>query len=210
MIEIKNVSKNYKEIELFNDVNLKLPHGKKILIKGINGCGKSVLLKMILGYSKPDKGHIIVDKKELGDEIDFLPNAGASINSPEFIKEMTGKENLLYLINIRKKVGEKEVVELAQKLKLNSALDKKYKNYSLGMKQKMRIIQALVENPDYLILDEPFDALDKSSQKVVRELLEEYIKNENKTFIFTSHNSEYEEFADIIYEIDDFKLARIK
>lgn len=210
MIEIKNVSKSYKEIELFKDINLKLPSGNKILIKGINGCGKSVLLKMILGYSKPDKGYIIVDKKVLGDENDFLPNAGASINSPEFIKDMTGRENLLYLINIRKRVGEKEIVELAKKMKLNSALDKKYKNYSLGMKQKMRIIQALVENPDYLILDEPFDALDKSSQKVVRELLEEYINNKNKTFIFTSHNSEYEEFADIIYEIDNFKLTKIK
>ena len=205
MIELKNINKKYNDIELFENVNIKFPPGKKILIKGINGSGKSVLLRMLLGYTKPDSGIIKVDNSILGEEIDFLQDAGASINAPEFINEMTGLENLMYLINIRKVVNEKEVIELAKRLKLNKHLDKKYKTYSLGMKQKMRIIQAIVEKPKYLILDEPFDALDKNSQVILREILEDYM-NEKHTFIYTSHNSEYEEFADLIFEIDDNKL----
>ena len=164
---------------------------------------------MIVGYSKPDSGKVLIDGKELGKSFDFIPDAGVSINAPEFIKNMTGKENLEYLSNILKKTTNEEMMNLIKDFDLEYHIDKKYKTYSLGMKQKLRIIQALMEKPKYLILDEPFDALDKKSQNKLMEILNSYIKKDT-TLIFTSHNSEYEDFADVIYELNDYKMELIK
>ena len=208
MINLVDISKAYKGIDLFDQISCEFPLGKKILIKGPNGSGKSVLLKMIVGYSLPDSGQVLIDQEVLGEKRDFIPNAGVSINAPEFQSDLTGLENLLELAKIRKVTSKKEILELAKDLKLNN-LNKKYKYYSLGMKQKMRIIQAIMDHPKYLILDEPFDALDQESQEITRNLLKDYI-TEDKLLIFTCHNIEYEDFADIIYEINNYKVQRIK
>ena len=209
MIEVKNVFKKYKDIVLFEDTSVKFQIGKKVLIKGANGTGKSVFLKMIVGYSRPDSGEIIVDNYKIGEDNDFILNSGISINAPEFYNNWTGLENLMYLANIRKLASENDIIKLATDLELENVLNKKYKTYSLGMRQKMRIIQALMDNPKYLILDEPFDALDAKSQKKVSDILDIFIDN-NKLLIFTTHNSEHEKFADDIYEIDDFKVKPVK
>ena len=210
MIIIDGVYKKYKDNILFENLNIKLQKNKKILIKGINGSGKSVLLKMIVGYSKPDKGQISVDNIIIGKETEFLTNAGITINAPEFMQNLTGWENLKFLANINKKVSDDEIKKLINLFDLEYNINKKYKTYSLGMKQKLRLIQALMENPDYLILDEPFDALDKKTQETVMMVLDKYIKEKNKTLIFTSHNSEYEKFADVIYELDNYNIKKIK
>lgn len=209
MIEIINMSKKYKELELFNNVNLSFLEGKKILIKGLNGSGKSVLLKMLVGYAKPNKGYIKVDGKIIGKDIDFLPNSGVSINAPEFLNNLSGLDNLLTLASIRGIATKESITNFAKTLGLDTSLNKKYSTYSLGMKQKMRLIQALMDNPEYLILDEPFDALDEKSKKVAIKLLSDYIKND-KTLIFTSHDKEDLDFADIVYEIKDKNLIKIK
>ena len=209
MIEVKNVFKKYKDIVLFEDTSVKFQIGKKVLIKGANGTGKSVFLKMIVGYSRPDSGEIIVDNYKIGEDNDFILNSGISINAPEFYNNWTGLENLMYLANIRKLASENDIIKLATDLELENVLNKKYKTYSLGMRQKMRIIQALMDNPKYLILDEPFDALDAKSQKKVSDILDKFIDN-NKLLIFTTHNSEHEKFADDIYEINDFKVKPVK
>lgn len=205
MIEVKNVFKKYKDIILFENASVKFNMGKKILIKGPNGTGKSVFLKMLVGYSKPDSGEIIVDDYKIGEENDFMLNSGVSINAPEFYNNWSGFENLMYLANIRKIASKEDILKLARALELENVLDKKYKTYSLGMRQKMRIIQAIMDKPRYLILDEPFDALDIKSQKKISEILEKFINND-KLLIFTTHNSEHEKFADEVYEIDDFKI----
>ena len=206
MIKLENISKAYKDITLFNGVNAEFESGSRIAIKGVNGSGKSVLLKMVCGYAKPDSGRILIDGQELGKGQDFIHNAGISINSPEFIDSMSGMDNLLYLIDIQKKATKEDVLALAERLKLDG-LNKKYKTYSLGMRQKMRLIQALVEKPDYMILDEPFDALDDTSRETAKQVLEEY--SENKTLIFTSHNQEdIDALATVIYQIDDHQLIR--
>lgn len=204
MIKLENISKAYKDITLFNGVNAEFESGSRIAIKGVNGSGKSVLLKMVCGYAKPDSGRILIDGQELGKGQDFIRNAGISINSPEFIDSMSGMDNLLYLIDIQKKATKEDVLALAERLRLDG-LNKKYKTYSLGMRQKMRLIQALVEKPDYMILDEPFDALDDTSRETAKQVLEEY--SENKTLIFTSHNQEdIDALATVIYQIDDHQL----
>ena len=206
MIKLENISKAYKDITLFNGVNAEFESGSRIAINGVNGSGKSVLLKMVCGYAKPDSGRILIDGQELGKGQDFIRNAGISINSPEFIDSMSGMDNLLYLIDIQKKATKADVLALAERLRLDG-LNKKYKTYSLGMRQKMRLIQALVEKPDYMILDEPFDALDDTSRETAKQVLEEY--SENKTLIFTSHNQEdIDALATVIYQIDDHQLIR--
>lgn len=209
MIEVKNVSKKYKDITLFEETSIKFKNGKKILIKGANGTGKSVFLKMLVGYSKIDAGEIIVDSYKIGENNDFMLNAGISINAPEFYGNWTGLENLIYLANIKKIASEDDIFKLAKEFEFENVLNKKYKTYSLGMKQKMRIIQALMDKPNYLILDEPFDALDTKSQQKVFDVLDKYINND-KILIFTSHNSDHEKFADEIYEIENLKIKQLE
>lgn len=206
MIEIKNVYKKYKDITLFEDINAKFEDGKKILIKGENGTGKSVLLKMIVGYSAPNSGHIIIDDYKLGIDRDFIENAGVSINAPEFCNNWTGLENLLYIANIKKHCSKEDILKWCKTLEIDKLLDKKYKTYSLGTKQKMRLIQAIMDKPKYLILDEPFDALDLKTQNKVVKIIDKYI-SKDRLLIFTTHSSEHEKFADEIYEINNHKLV---
>ncbi len=211
MIELINLGKQYKQKILFQDVNVIFNEGKKSFIKGINGSGKSVLMKLIVGYSTPTKGMVKVAGKIIGVDQDFIPDAGVFINAPDFIKSWTGAENLLYLANIRKVANEKKIRFLASQLNLEKDLNKKYKYYSLGMKQKLRIIQALMDEPTYLILDEPFDALDKNSRENVLNLLDNYLSEDaQRILIFSSHNDMMEEFADHIYELENQTLLQIK
>lgn len=211
MIELINLGKQYKQKILFQDVNVIFNEGKKSFIKGINGSGKSVLMKLIVGYSTPTNGMVKVAGKIIGVDQDFIPDAGVFINAPDFIKSWTGAENLLYLANIRKVANEKKIRFLASQLNLEKDLNKKYKYYSLGMKQKLRIIQALMDEPTYLILDEPFDALDKNSRENVLDLLDNYLSEDaQRILIFSSHNDMMEDFADHIYELENQTLLQIK
>lgn len=209
MIEFKNVKKDFKGNVLFEDINITFPMGKKIGIIGTNGSGKSVLMKMIVGYSNLTQGEIWIDDKLLKKDFDFIPNAGVSINAPEFTGSMSGIDNLLQIAKIRRIATKTEIYELARKLNFENELKKKYKKYSLGMKQKMRIIQALMDKPRYLILDEPFDALDAASKVATKKLLEDFISADNM-LIFSSHGEEIFDFADRIYSIEDHHLNEVE
>lgn len=206
MIQLEDVSKKFKNVELFSHVNVTFEQGKKIQIKGVNGSGKSVLLKMIVGYSGCDEGSVIVDGKVIRKDVDFIPDAGVMINAPEFIGNMSGLDNLLYLADIRKRVTKEEILQYVEQFGLTADIEKKYRTYSLGMKQKMRIIQAVMEKPSYLILDEPFDALDNKGRAMVIDILNDYMKSGERTLLFTSHMSETDGLADIVYEIEDKNL----
>ena len=131
MIIFEGVYKKYKDNIFFKDINIKFPKNKKILIKGINGSGKSVLLKMIVGYSKPDIGTITVDNKIIGKDVDFLADAGITINAPDFMADLTGMENLKYLANINKKVSEDKIIELVKLFDLEYNINKKYVKYPI-------------------------------------------------------------------------------
>lgn len=210
MIEIINVSKKYKNNVLFKNLNIQL-NDKSIKIKGQNGSGKSVLLKMIVGFSMPDEGEIIVDGIKLHEDGDFIGDAGITINAPEFMKNYSGMDNLLYLAKIKGIDSMDRINELVKLFGLENDINKKYKTYSLGMKQKMRIIQALIDNPRYLILDEPFDALDKTNKALLKEYLLKYLNEDDKRqLIYTSHEEEDDSFAERIYEIDDYNLKLFK
>lgn len=211
MIEIINVKKGYKGIELFHDVNIVIPNGKKVFIKGSNGSGKSVFLKLISGFAKVDEGEILVDGQKVGKEIDFIQNAGISINSPEFIHNISGLANLMELAKIKKIATKESILKWCSDFDLVNDIQKKYGTYSLGMKQKMRIIQALMDNPKYLILDEPFDALDNVSKLRLVDILDKFLEeNPERTIIYTSHTEDFENHADIIFEINDKRISQIK
>lgn len=206
MIKIRNVSKRFKYLEIFDDISLELPKGKIVGLVGENGSGKSVLLKMLCGYSKPTSGLINVYGETLGVNRDFPNSVGVLINDSHFIKNYTGMENLEYLINIRKQTDKTFINELIQIFDMERNIHKHYKSYSLGMKQKLRIIQAFMEQPNLVLLDEPFNALDKRSTMVLVDLIKRYI-NEDRIIIFTSHEYQHiEHLADTVLTIQDKKI----
>lgn len=211
MIKLEKVSKTYGENVIFKDVSYTFTQ-QKTKIKGDNGVGKSVLLKLIVGYSLPDCGYIFyAEDRQLRKEADFLEDAGISINAPEFMKNWTGLENLLYLAEIRHKADENKILELAEVLGLKDSLSKKYKTYSLGMKQKMRLIQAIMDEPRYLILDEPFDALDDKAKRIVKTFIEQYLQTDKRRMlIYTSHSEEDDSFADELVYINNHNLVSEK
>lgn len=203
MIKIRNVSKRFKNLEIFEDISLELPKGKIVGLVGENGSGKSVLMKMLCGYSKPTSGSINVYGETLGVNRDFPNSVGVLINDSHFIKNYTGMENLEYLINIRKQTDKTFLNELIQIFDMERNTHKHYKSYSLGMKQKLRIIQAFMEQPNLVLLDEPFNALDKRSTMVLVDLIKRYI-NEDRIIIFTSHEYQHiEHLADTVLTIQD-------
>lgn len=210
MIQLNNVSKRYGNHILLENATVNL-NSQKIKIKGENGIGKSVLLKLIVGYSIPDEGVIYYDGKELGKDTDFLENAGVSINAPQFMPKWTGYENLKYLQSIRNICSDKRLDNLLKGFELYEDKDKKYNTYSLGMCQKMRIIQAIMDKPKYLILDEPFDALSFSSKASAKGIIESYLsKDPERMLIYTSHAEEDDVFANRIYLIKEHHLKQIK
>lgn len=202
VIHMNNVSKAFESHVLFDNINLEVEKGSAIGIVGPNGCGKSVLYKMICGFEKCDQGNILVRGKEVGKDFDFPPDVGAIIDEPAFLDSETGLNNLLYLAQINNKVTKDEIIKFTDKLDITRDLKKKVKNYSLGMKKKLAVVQAIMENQDILIFDEPFNALDSRMVVEVKNLLTE-LKDEGKTILLTSHNKDdVEEFCDKIYYID--------
>lgn len=207
MIEVRNVSKQFKEKKLFDNVSFEIETGKCVGIVGQNGSGKSVLMKLICGFSKPDAGEIIIDGETLGTHEDFIANGGIVINSPEFIGHYTGEENLMLLASIRKRIGRNDIVDVLKKVGLDKAAKIKYKNYSLGMKQRLRLAQAIMEDPQYLILDEPMNALDDEGIAITNDIIDSYHKL-GRTIIMTSHNySDIERHCDMILKIENCSVT---
>lgn len=211
MIEIKSVSKSFKNKKLLEGINYQFKEGKIYHIKGYNGSGKSVLLKIICGFSIPDQGAVIIDGKQLGKDIDFICNAGVSINNDEFISYLNGYQNLKILLDIKKEVSEKEIERYAKIFQLEDDINKTiYKSYSQGMKQKLRLIQAIIENPKYLILDEPTNALDKQAIETLYGLLKEFMRDKEKIIIFVTHSDDMiASLADEVLEIENYQLKQV-
>lgn len=207
-IEIKNVSKSFKNITVLHDINLTLESGKIYGLVGRNGSGKSVFLKMLCAFYDVSSGEILYDGRNILKEKAFPPNTRALIEKPNFIPDLTGYENLELLASIQKKIGQKEILETLEAVNLPDDKKKKYKNYSLGMKQKLGIAQVLMENPDVIILDEPFNGIEEKTAIKLRKLLKEEA-NKGKLIILASHiKDDIIGLADIIYEFDDGQIKK--
>ncbi len=209
-IVLKDISKSFKGTLLFDSINLQIEKGKIYGIIGPNGSGKSVLFKMISGFVFPNSGSISVRGKILGNGKNRFPeNIGLVMDEAGFNETKTGYENLSELAAINGYISNTQIQETLTKVGLDYKLTQKVKNYSLGMKQKLAIAQAIMENQDILILDEPFNALDEDSLKNIRALFLK-LKREGKTILLTSHNKEDINFlCDHVYQINNMKLDKI-
>lgn len=209
VIEINNLTKEIKGDIILNNINLNIKKNKIYGIIGHNGCGKSMLFKAICGLIKPTKGNIFVNEKEIGKDTSFPENVGVLIEDPGFIPNYTAVKNLKLLAAIQGKIGEKEIKDSLIKVGLDPNNKKGVKKYSLGMKQKLGIAQAIMEDPSILILDEPMNGLDFDSVKNIRNLILD-LKRNGKTILLTSHNKEdIDILCDELFKMDKGTLQTI-
>ena len=187
-IEVQHVYKSFGAQKVLVDVNLTIPPGKSLGVVGNNGSGKTVLMKCICGFLRPDSGTIYVQGKQIGKEIDFPENIGVIIETPGFLPNLTGYQNLKLLAALKGRIGRQEILSTIQRVGLDPKLKKPVSKYSLGMRQRLGIAQAIMENPDVLILDEPFNGLDKAGVEQMRTLILE-LKAQGKALLLASHNA---------------------
>lgn len=202
-IEVKDVTKKLDKELVLNDVSLSLDSGKIYGLVGRNGSGKSMLLKTICGFVKPDKGYVKVGGEDIYKNNTFPKKTAALIERPNYLPDLTGYENLKMLASINKVINDKEILNTLEKVNLLEEKDKKFKKYSLGMKQKLGIAQVLMENPDIMIFDEPFNGLEEESVKKIRKLLLDEKKKGKLIIIATHIKEDINELCDIIYRVDN-------
>ncbi|MDD4369592.1 MAG: ABC transporter ATP-binding protein [Anaerostipes sp.] len=205
-LEVSNITKIIRNEIILDDISLSLERGKIYGLQGKNGSGKTMLMRAICGLLRPTKGNVTIDGKRLGDKMDFLPSVGALIENPGFIGQFTGYENLKMLADIKGLIGKTDIQDILERIGLENAEKKKYKAYSLGMKQKLGIAAAIMERPDVIILDEPTNALDEESMKNLHCILTEY-KDHGSLILISCHDKEeLEMLSDEIYEIENGKI----
>ena len=207
---VKNLTKKFDNNIILDNINFKLTAGHIYGFVGRNGSGKSVLMKIICNFYTPTEGEILLDGENYIQKNSFPKETRSLIESPHFIPNISGFENLKILASIQNKIGEKEIVYWFKRLNLEKEKDKLYSKYSLGMKQKLGIIQVLMENPKLIILDEQFNGIEEETVKKIKEILIEE-KKKNKIIIIASHIKEDIEYlSDVIYKIDDGKLYQVE
>lgn len=188
-IEVNHASKTIKKVLVLEDVCLKFESGKVYGIEGPNGSGKTMLMRAILGLIRLDSGSVLVDGERIGRDLDFAPDAGALIESASFLPGKTGRDNLLYLTRIKKIAGEDEVDVALAEVGLLDAGKKKFRQYSLGMRQRLGIAAAIVEKPRLVVLDEPTNALDESGIEMVQRVVSEQ-KARGALVVVSCHSAE--------------------
>ena len=202
IIDVKNVNLTIGKTQILKDINVSFKQGKIHGLIGRNGSGKTMLMKCICGFIKPTTGEIMVDGKRVGKDVDFPKNMGIIIETPEFIPYYSGYKNLKLLAGLNNRIGKKEIMQSMEQVGLDPKLKRHVRKYSLGMRQRLGLAQAIMENPDLLILDEPFNGLDKDGVKEMREYLLSY-KERGKTILICSHSAEdIEVLCETVHEMD--------
>lgn len=210
MLEIKGLTKKFKQRTVLRDINLSLKFGNIYGFIGANGSGKSVFFKTICGFLKPDKGTVTVNGKTIGKEIDFLPSLGVVIEKPGFIENYNQFDNLKYLAQINNIIDDKKIIEVLHRVGLDINNKEKVKTFSLGMRQRLAIAQAIMEDQKIIILDEPFNGLDKNGCNQIKNLLLE-LKSPDRLILLTSHiEGDIDSLSDYIFEFSDGKISLVK
>lgn len=205
-IVVKNLKKIFKSNVIINDINYTFTSGNIYGLYGRNGSGKSVFLKLICGFYRPTSGEILINKKNYNILNEFPDNIRSLIEEPHFLPNLSGYKNLKYLASIQNKIGDQEILKSLEQVNLIEEKDKLFSKYSLGMKQKLGIAQVLMENPDILILDEPFNGIEEETVKKIRNILRN-IADEGKIIIIASHIKEdIDELSDIKLKFDNGKI----
>lgn len=210
LIEIEGVSKTIGKRCVIDNVSLNLESGKIWGFKGINGSGKTMLMRLIAGLIKPDKGRIIIDGKVLWRDISFPESVGILIESPTFLDGLTGFKNLKTLASIKNIITDNDIRKSLSDVGLDPDLSKKYKAYSLGMKQRLGIAAAIMERPEVILLDEPTNALDGKGIELVKALIERE-RNRGALVVVSCHDeSIISELSDEIVYLSEGKIIDIK
>lgn len=205
-IELKSVSKIIRKIEVIKDVSLSMESGKVYGLKGVNGSGKTMLMRLISGLIRPTSGTIRIDGKVLGKDISFPSDIGILIENPSFLDNYTGKENLQLLAEIHKKVSDQRITEVLSQVGLDPQDKRKYKQYSLGMKQRLGIAGAVLEHPQVLLIDEPTNALDTTGVEMVKKIIMEE-RNRGALIVLACHDfAILNEVSDKLFFVEEGKI----
>ena len=202
MIEIKNVNLTLQKNEILKNVSAHFERGKIHGLIGRNGSGKTMLMKCICGFVKPTSGEITVDGKRIGKDVDFPKNTGIIIEAPGFIPYYSGFKNLKLLADLRGKISKDIIRKTMEQVGLDPDLKRHVRKYSLGMRQRLGLAQAIMEDPELLILDEPMNGLDNDGVKDMRQYLLD-LKSLGKTILIASHFAEdIDVLCDTVCEMD--------
>lgn len=205
-IEIKELTKVLSGNKVVDNVNITMESGKVYGLCGYNGCGKTMLMRLIAGLIIPTTGSVSYDGKILGKNIGFPPSIGILIENPAFLNSRSGFNNLKLLASIKGKTDEKTIADAIRKVGLDPDDKKKYRKYSLGMKQRLGIAAAIMESPDLIILDEPTNALDSSGVKLTQKLIRQECER-GALVIMTCHDKDIlENVCDVIYNIEHGRI----
>lgn len=205
-IKITDVNKTIKKAPILRDINLEFTGRKVYGLRGKNGSGKTMLMRAICGLITPDSGIIDINGKILGKDISFPESIGVLIENPAFIGNYTGFKNLKVLASIQNRIGDEQIRKALEDIGLDPDDKRTYRKYSLGMKQKLGIAAAVMENPDIIILDEPINALDDVSVEKVHDILEEQKKRGAVIIIACHDKEELDQLSDEIIEISDGRI----
>lgn len=210
VIEVRDVNKYFGEEHVLKSVSHIFEKGKIHGIVGNNGSGKTVLMKCICGFLKPDSGVIYVNHKQVGKETDFPEDIGIIIETPGFLPHLSGTQNLKILASLQKKANALTIRAVLEQVGLDPDMKKPVGKYSLGMRQRLGFAQALMEDPSLLILDEPFNGLDKHGVVHIRNVIKG-LREEGKTVILASHNQvDIDELCDTVCEMDAGVLTVVR
>ena len=209
-VSVQNLHKSFGEDEVLKGVTRDFEEGKIHGIVGNNGSGKTVLMKCICGFLRPTSGKVLVRYREVGKDMDFPENMGIIIETPGFLPGLTGMKNLRLLASLQKKVGNETIADTIRRVGLDPTLKKPVGKYSLGMRQRLGIAQAIMENPSLLILDEPLNGLDKHGVQEMRALIKG-LRDEGKTILLASHNQgDIDELCDTVCEMDGGIMTMVR
>lgn len=206
-IEVNNISKVIGGVTVLDDMNLTFEPGKIYGLKGKNGSGKTMLMRAICGLIRPTQGSISINGSVLGKDISFPDSIGVLIENPSFINKYTGFKNLKILASIQNRIDDSEIRNALKMVGLEPDDKRTYRKYSLGMKQRLGIACALMEYPEIILLDEPFNALDDAGIALVREILLER-REQGCLLVLACHETEeLEALSDEVYRIVDGKIV---
>ena len=209
-ISVQNLSKSFGQERVLKNVTRDFEKRKIHGIVGNNGSGKTVLMKCICGLLIPDSGSITVNGERVGVDVDFPRDMGLIIETPGFLPNMTGVKNLEILASLNKKIGLEEIAAAIRRVGLDPLMKKPVGKYSLGMRQRLGIAQAIMEDPALLILDEPLNGLDKHGVREMRQLIKG-LKEQGKTILLASHNQgDIDELCDTVCEMDAGVMTMIR
>ncbi|MCH5196439.1 MAG: ATP-binding cassette domain-containing protein [Oscillospiraceae bacterium] len=210
MIEIENINLTLQKTEILKNVTVSFERGKIHGLIGRNGSGKTMLMKCICGFVNPTSGVIKVDNKQIGKDCDFPESVGIIIETPGFIPYYSGLKNLKLLAGLRGKITVDDIRNTMQKVGLEPDLKRHVGKYSLGMRQRLGLAQAIMEDPELLILDEPMNGLDKDGVKDMRQYLLD-LKSQGKTILIASHSAEdIDVLCDTVCEMDKGVLSKVR